>query len=45
MDLSQKQKSFSKFFCALFKSTSNFGLFQKKVILIADIFPKLRTLK
>ena len=39
--LSQKQKNFSKFFSAFLKSTSNFDNFQKKIPLIADVFPKL----
>ena len=30
MHLSEKQKSFSQFFCAFFKSTSTFEHFQKK---------------
>ena len=39
--LSQKQKTFSQFFSAFFKSTLNFEHFQKKMTLIADVFPKL----
>ena len=39
--LSQKQKTFSQFFSALLKSTLNFEHFQKKMILIADVFPQL----
>ena len=39
--LSQKQKTFSEFFSAFLKSTLNFEHFQKKMTLIADIFPKL----
>ena len=39
--LSQKQKTFSAFFYAFLKSTLNFKYFQKKVTLIADVFPKL----
>ena len=39
--LSQKQKTFSEFFCAFLKSTLNFEHFQKKINLIADIFRKL----
>ena len=45
MHLSEKQKAFSQFFCAFFKSTSNFEHFQKNMTLIADVFPKLRTKK
>ena len=46
--LSQKQKTFSQFFSAFFyikfcrfPSTLNFADFQKKMTLIADVFPKL----
>ena len=39
--LSQKQKTFSQFFSAFFKSTLNFLHFQKKMTLIADVFSKL----
>ena len=39
--LSQKQKTFSQFFSAFLKSTLNFEHFQKKIKLIADVFPKL----
>ena len=39
--LSQKQQAFSKFFSAFLKSTLNFEHFQKKMTLIADVFPKL----
>ena len=39
--LSQKQKTFSEFFSAFLKSTLNFADFQKKMTLIADVFPKL----
>ena len=39
--LSQKQKTFSRFFSAFLKSTLNFGHFQKKITFIADVFPKL----
>ena len=39
--LSQKQKTFSEFFSPFLKSTLNFERFQKKMTLIADIFPKL----
>ena len=38
--LSQKQKTFSEFFSAFFKSTLNFERFKKKMTLIADVFPK-----
>ena len=39
--LSQKQKTLSDFFSAFLKSTLNFEHFQKKMTLIADVFPKL----
>ena len=39
--LSQKQQTFSQFFSPFFKSTLNFELFQKKMTLIADVFPNL----
>ena len=45
MHLSQKQQTFSKFFCAFLKFTLNFGHFQKMMTLIADVFSKLRTQK
>ena len=43
--LSQKQETFSEFFCPYLKSTLNFEHFQKKVTLIADVFPKLNLRK
>ena len=43
--LSQKQKTFSQFFSAFLKSTLNFEHFEKKINLIADIFPKLPSTK
>ena len=39
--LSQKQQAFSQFFSPFLKSTLNFEDFQKKMTLIADVFPKL----
>ena len=39
--LSQKRKTFSQFFSAFLKSTLNFEHFQKKITLIAELFPKL----
>ena len=39
--LSQKIRTFSQFFSAFLKSTLNFERFQKKMTLIADVFPKL----
>ena len=45
MHLSQKQNIFSEFFSAFFKSILNFEHFQKKMTLIAYVFPKLPTTK
>ena len=39
--LSQKKKTFSQFFSAFLKSILNFEHFQKKMTLIAHVFPKL----
>ena len=41
MHLSQKQKIFSRSFSAFFESALNFEHFQKKMTLIAYVFPKL----
>ena len=43
--LSQKQKTFFEFFSAFLKSTLNSEHFQKKINLIADVFPKLPSAK
>ena len=43
--LSQKQKIFSDFISAFFESAINFENFQKKMTLIAYVFPKLQTTK
>ena len=45
MHLSQKQNIFCQFFSAIFKSALNFEHFQKKMTLIAYVFPKLTTTK
>ena len=46
MKLSRKQKTFSEFFSAYSRSNLNFEHFQKKKMnVIADAFPKLRTPK
>ena len=45
MHLSQKQKAFSQLYWAYFKSTLNFEHFEKRMTLIAYVFPKLRTRK
>ena len=43
--LSQKQNIFLKFFSTFFESALNFEHFQKKMTLIAYVFPKLPTTK
>ena len=43
--LSQKQNIFSEFFSAFFESALNFEHFQKKMTLMAYVFPKLPTTK
>ena len=45
MHLTEKQKPFSKFLCAFFKSTLNFEHFQKTMTLMAYVFSKLQTPK
>ena len=45
MHLSQKQKILSEFFSAFFESALNFEHFQKKMTLMAYVFPKLPTTK
>ena len=45
MLLSQKQNIFSWVFSAFFESALNFEHFQKKMTLIAYVFPKLPTTK
>ena len=45
MPLSQNQKIFSEFFSAFLESALNFEHFQKKMTLIAYVFPKLPTTK
>ena len=42
MHLSQKQKIFSQFFSAFFKSALNFKHFQENMTVIAYVFPKLK---
>ena len=43
MHFFKKQKTFCEFFSAFVKSTLKFEHFRKKMILIAYVFPKLRT--
>ena len=45
LDLSQKQTFFLHFFSPFFESGLNFEHFQKKMTLIAYVFPKLPTTK
>ena len=45
MWLSQKQKKFSSFFLRVSKLVATFNIFKKNMTLIADIFPKFRTLE
>ena len=45
MHLSRKEKSFSEIFSAFFESALNLEHFQKKMTLIAYVFPKLPTTK
>ena len=46
MQLSEKRKSFWEFFVPFLESTSNFKSFEKKrMIVIANVFPKLGTVK
>ena len=45
MQLSQKEKTFSQFFSAFLKCRLSFEQPQKKISLIVDVFPKLRTPK
>ena len=45
MHLSLKENIFSKYFSAFFESALNFEHFQKKMTLIAYVYPKLPTTK
>ena len=45
MHLSPKLQSFSEFSCAFFESALSLEHFQKKMTLIAYVFPKLMTTK
>ena len=45
MNLSKKQNPFSQFFSAFSESALNFKHFQKRMTLIAYVFPKLPTKK
>ena len=45
MHLSEKEKIFSQFFAPFFEFALNFEHLQKKMTLIAYVFPKLPTTK
>ena len=45
MQLSQKSKSFLNFFLNFWNLHYIFNSFEKKITLIANVFPKLRTSK
>ena len=45
MQLSQKQKTFSELVSTFLKSIIKFEHYQKKINVIADLFPKLRAPK
>ena len=45
MQPSLKRKTFSEFFPALLTCRLNLNIFNTKMTLIADVFPKLRTPK
>ena len=45
MQLSGKPKSFSQFFVPFVESTTNFKNFDQNMIVIANVFPKLKTVK
>ena len=45
MQVSEKRKSFSQFFVPFLECTSNFKHLEKKMMVIANVFPKLQTVK
>ena len=45
MQLSEKLETFPRFFIAFLKSALNLEHFEKKMSLMAEVFPKLLTLK
>ena len=45
MQLSEKRKAFSQFFVSFLESTSNFKHLKKKMMAIANVFPKFQTVK
>ena len=45
MQLFGKRKKFSQFFVPFLESTSNFKHFEKRIIIIANVYPKLQKVK
>ena len=45
MKLSEKQKNYSQFFVPYLESTSNFKHLEKNIMVIANVFQKLQTVK
>ena len=45
MQLSQKRKNYSEFFVSFLESTSNFKDLEEKMMVVANVFPKLQTVK
>ena len=45
IQLSEKRKTFDQFFVPFLESSSKFKHFEKKMMLIANVFPKLETVK
>ena len=45
IQLSEKRKTFSQFFVPFLESTQNFKHFGKKMMVIANMIPKLQTVK
>ena len=45
MQLSEKRETFPQFFVPFLESTSNFKYFEKKVMVIANMFPNFETVK
>ena len=45
MQLSEKQNNYSKSFVPFMESTANFKLLKKKMMVLANVFSKLQTVK
>ena len=45
MQLSEKRKNYSQFFVSFLESTSNFKHLGEKMMVVANVFPKLQTVK